>query len=445
MRRLSGAGMLLALVGAAPVASGQCEVDSTFGAPLIMSVDGTALNSDIGDIDGDGHADIASAIFFSDNVEIFYGLGGGAFSAAQYLPLIPEGSPYAAAPIQPVIADLNGDGLNDLVVGVQSPDLGNPAIAIMLQTAPRVFTTPVMYAFGTQIRGVRVAHMNDDAFLDVVYINVHDNTINIMLGNGDGTFEPELFTTHTGGPSGSAIADFNGDGILDVACPLFSSNEIVIAVNDGQGNLAELMRFAATAPNDIAAGDFNNDGHIDLVTTDTGGSAIEVFLRNPDGTYQGAQRHSVGSPLALTVGDVDGDGVDDIVSPDLLQSGVTVFRSNGDGTFEQSLVFATAPIPRTVVLGDLNNDGLRDAVVSSNDNVTVLLNQCGATAPGCPCETDGDDAQVDVFDLLAYLDLWFAADAAAELTGDDPASVDVFDLLAFLDCWFPASAGAACP
>ena len=65
-------------------------------------------------------------------------------------------------------------------------------------------------------------------------------------------------------------------------------------------------------------------------------------------------------------------------------------------------------------------------------------------APGCACETDGNDARVDVFDLLAYLDLWFAGDAQAERTGDDPVVIDVFDLLSFLDCWFPASAGNPC-
>jgi len=63
-------------------------------------------------------------------------------------------------------------------------------------------------------------------------------------------------------------------------------------------------------------------------------------------------------------------------------------------------------------------------------------------APTCACETDGNNAQVDVFDLLAYLDNWFANNAAADIDGTP--GVDVFDLLAFLDCWFPASAGNPC-
>src|SRR5690606_14568211 len=78
------------------------------------------------------------------------------------------------------------------------------------------------------------------------------------------------------------------------------------------------------------------------------------------------------------------------------------------------------------------------AAGSSNLSDAVAL----VTLPAdCPCERDGA-AGVDVFDLLAYLDLWFAQDAAADIDG--VAGVDVFDLLNFLDCWFPASAGAPC-
>src|SRR5690606_28312795 len=67
----------------------------------------------------------------------------------------------------------------------------------------------------------------------------------------------------------------------------------------------------------------------------------------------------------------------------------------------------------------------------------------GTGGAACVCEADGNAAQVNVFDLLAYLDLWFAQAAGADIDG--VAGVNVFDLLFFLDCWFPASAGAPCP
>ncbi len=80
--------------------------------------------------------------------------------------------------------------------------------------------------------------------------------------------------------------------------------------------------------------------------------------------------------------------------------------------------------------------------VAADVNAFQIGTFTGTLPPQCACEMDGNAAQVDVFDLLAYLDLWFAGDAAAELDG--AGGVDVFDLLSFLDCWFPASAGEPC-
>jgi len=73
----------------------------------------------------------------------------------------------------------------------------------------------------------------------------------------------------------------------------------------------------------------------------------------------------------------------------------------------------------------------------------VGLGCLDAPCASCVCERDGDGAQVDVFDLLAYLSMWFAQDAGADIDG--APGVSVFDLLAFLQCWFPASAGGPCP
>lgn len=85
------------------------------------------------------------------------------------------------------------------------------------------------------------------------------------------------------------------------------------------------------------------------------------------------------------------------------------------------------------------------AAVNEAQLYTLTLSRADYAPPTCPCETGGSSSEVDVFDLLAYLDGWFTQDPGAERTGDEPAQVDVFDLLGYLDCWFPASAGAPCP
>lgn len=85
---------------------------------------------------------------------------------------------------------------------------------------------------------------------------------------------------------------------------------------------------------------------------------------------------------------------------------------------------------------------LSDAVGQAITPLTLTHFEPDPTLCACPCERDGE-AGIDVFDLLAYLDQWFAADAAAELTGDSPPNVDVFDLLMYLDCWFAPPQGCA--
>ncbi len=110
----------------------------------------------------------------------------------------------------------------------------------------------------------------------------------------------------------------------------------------------------------------------------------------------------------------------------------------------------------TEIVCDANNsNGAIDTVTwtaEANTTYLVSVSEDGSFARGgltdisirstCPCEYNGQ-AGVDVFDLLSYLDLWFANAAGAELDGN--GAVDVFDLLAYLDCWFPASAGNPCP
>jgi hypothetical protein len=93
---------------------------------------------------------------------------------------------------------------------------------------------------------------------------------------------------------------------------------------------------------------------------------------------------------------------------------------------------------------DCNSNGVPDAIeigagLLADGNGDGIPDACQP----CPCELAGHPDSREVFDLLAYLDLWFVADQAAERDGT--AGIDVFDLLSFLDCWFPASAGAPCP
>lgn len=109
-----------------------------------------------------------------------------------------------------------------------------------------------------------------------------------------------------------------------------------------------------------------------------------------------------------------------------------VAEYTADGSFVQEHVL---PFAATGPTGIALIDGTGEALVTPYLGLAARLS--GFPVPPCDCEMTGDfPAAVDVFDLLAYLDLWFSVDAAAERTGDLPANIDVFDLLDYLDCWF---------
>jgi hypothetical protein len=110
----------------------------------------------------------------------------------------------------------------------------------------------------------------------------------------------------------------------------------------------------------------------------------------------------------------------------------TIAEFTPEGAYVQELAL---PSGVSSLSGIAIIDGSGEAWVAGTGGTLSRLG--GFPAPPCACEMTGDSpAHVDVFDLLAYLDLWFESDPAAERTGDEPASVDVFDLLSYLDCWF---------
>jgi hypothetical protein len=126
---------------------------------------------------------------------------------------------------------------------------------------------------------------------------------------------------------------------------------------------------------------------------------------------------------------------------------VLIGTQNSDGTGHTIGPIEAAATLQAIIDGGATHVGFQVRTIGPGRALSELENPgldvtIGGGQP-CPCELDGDAAQVDVFDLLAFLDTWFADDAAADVDGT--AGIDVFDLLFYLDCWFPASAGAPCP
>jgi Bacterial Ig-like domain (group 3)/FG-GAP-like repeat/FG-GAP repeat len=278
---------------------------------------------------------------------------------------------------------------------------------VRAQTEGLNFAPAVTYdSGGIDAFAVAVADVNGDGKPDIVETNYCGINCTqgaaVLLGNGDGTFQPAL--TYNSGPYGQSIvvADVNGDGKPDLVVANECDNSgscsggglIAVLLGNGDGTFQTARNYysGGVYTFSIAAADVNGDGKPDLVVANRGDSTgnlngtVSVLLGNGDGTFQTAVNYVSGGALAnsVAVADVNGDGYLDVVVANICQtygggggcSGngpIGVLIGNGDGTFQTAVTYDSGPIsPQSVAIADVNGDGKPDIVVAG-DSVAVLL------------------------------------------------------------------------
>src|SRR5439155_1227734 len=152
------------------------------------------------------------------------------------------------------------------------------------------FATHVDYAAGVGPSGVAASDFNGDGKLDLAVANDDPNngTVSVLLGNGDGTFQPAASYPVGTYPQAVAVADFNGDGKQDVVMANDYSNKLSVLVGKGDGTFQSAVNYdvgGSSFPVSVAVADFNGDKRLDLVVTDIGAAQVSVLLGNGDGTF----------------------------------------------------------------------------------------------------------------------------------------------------------------
>jgi hypothetical protein len=312
--------------------------DGTFQAAGNYGSGGnTPASVAIGDLNGDGKLDLAvvNAGESAAIVSILLGNGDGTFGA----PVSYSAGGTSAGIGQLVaIGDVNGDGKADLVVS--NTDSAN--VGVLLGNGDGTFQSPVDYiAGGTYTGSVAVADLNGGGKLDIV-VNVScpnsggcqgngsSGGVSVLLGNGDGTFRGAVIYPSGGDfPNSLAIGDLNGDGIPDLGVSNFSSSDpngiIGVLLGNGDGTFEAAVDYSTggSGAGSLAVGDMNGDGHPDLVAVTGAGTACRekyslgfgVLLGKGDGTFgSGLTRCATGDgPGGLAVADVSGDGRPDVL------------------------------------------------------------------------------------------------------------------------------------
>jgi hypothetical protein len=331
----------------------------------------------------------------SGSVSILLGTGNGTFTLKSTL------TPTIGNPISGVVGDFNNDGKLDLAV-ISEPDcMGCSNGTIFLGNGDGTFTEGNTFLeFDGESFAIATADFNRDGNLDLAVSYIPEvSNVDVFLGNGNGSFA-DISSLSDGGSLESdslAVGDFNNDGIVDLASVgaggVTGNNvelgPVTVYLGNGDGTFTlQPSQPAVTLVNPAAvtAADFNGDGILDLAIADAGSTALTILKGNGDGTFTQVSREPALPQFSnfVTIADLNGDGKLDLVFSNSCGTGCTantisIFLGNGDGTFQTGLTETVGNDPQAVAVGDFNGDGRLDlAVTNSSDNTVSILLQTRA-------------------------------------------------------------------
>jgi hypothetical protein len=360
--------------------------------PRVETPIGFPGNINTSDLNHDGAPDLSVVNFLDDNFSVSLNNGDGTFAPPVRYELGGQQPSYIAT------ADFNGDGHVDVsLCNAVSSD-----VSVLLGNGDGTFQPSREYTLSSSLLGLGLApfsletgDFNQDGKADIVASNSVTNNISVLLGKGDGTFQPTktypLLTLNTVGgiPFATAVGDFDEDGKLDLVTG--GSYGATFVKGKSNGKFAAYEDYGTGfAMSCVHTADFDFDGHLD-VAANHWGSNFAILLGDGDGAFSLSQWGSSGGVMGecFGVGDLNGDGKHDLALVNtlggIINGNVAVLLGNGDGTFGAPVGYPVGHVPWASSIVDLNGDGNLDVAVCNGLETTVSIlfgNGDGTLQPG---------------------------------------------------------------
>jgi Bacterial Ig-like domain (group 3)/FG-GAP-like repeat/FG-GAP repeat len=341
-----------------------------------LAVSGSAGDYTLsGTVSGYGNQPLTGTVSFLDTTNSNAQIGSASLGTPSYVMTSPVTYTTGVTPTV-AVADINGDGIPDAVTGNYGNGSGS-TISVFLGTGTGSFSSQATYPAGTAPLGTAIADFNGDGIADVVVADYGGAAVSVLLGKGDGTFEAAMSSPAGTSPSSLAVGDLNGDGVLDVVVTNQQTASISVLFGKGDGTFQSPVTYASGKfPQWVAVGDFNGDGVSDLAVANFGDDTVSVYLGAGGGSFHPQVTFATQSgPQSVSVGDFNGDGKQDLVLGNDNSNTVSVLLGNGDGSFQPQVAYATGTYPQAATVADINNDGIPDIVVvnASSNSISFLL------------------------------------------------------------------------
>jgi hypothetical protein len=240
------------------------------------------------------------------------------------------------------------------------------------------------YPIGVNPDTAAIADLNGDRLLDLAVASDAPDKISILLNNGDGTFAAPTVVALPGSGAHTVVAgDFNNDGKMDLAVSMHNTGTVQILLN---GGLAQFSMGASIVvgsdPRSMAVGKFDHNASFDIVVANRGSSNLSVLLNDGGGNFNVTNVPCGSGPRAVVVAELSGDEFLDFAVSTHDMRRVDVFRNLGNGSFASLVNLSIGNKPESLVAADLNSDGRMDLVAGNDENNVGFLTTFLATGPG---------------------------------------------------------------
>ena len=355
-----------------------------YAAPLAgggVALDAPPRGMVLADVNGDGATDALLGDESYAEVHVF--LGGSDGRLRKHANYRPGGWVMGVA-----VADADGDGIADLLMAN-----ANSTVKTLPGLGDGTFARTVDYAIGETPQSVALADLDGDGILDLIAgKSRYDYTVSVLPGLGNGKFGGSIDWSVGAAPTVVAAADLDGDGYQDLVTANREQRTFSVLLGHGDNTFSAPAAYdVAGAPADLVVADLNGDLVPDVVivsnyenASTAAVSPASIFLGRGDGTFGAEARYPIGSGLtAVAVADVNGDQIPDLAVTSQGSDQLVLLAGYGDGTFRRQAAYGAGADPKALAAGDLNGDQWPDFAVLHKSGLSILLGRADGTfAPG---------------------------------------------------------------